>query len=88
MKMNFELVDDESNLTCRRREQPQLELVDDESNFELVDDESNRSPVPGSRQNGGLCCVCACVCDACVLMFVQALATGPRPDTKETTHTG
>jgi hypothetical protein len=77
MKMNFELVDDESNLTCRRREQPQLELVDDESNFELVDDESNRSPVPGSRQNGGLCCVCACVCVACVLVFVQALAARP-----------
>jgi hypothetical protein len=39
-------------------------------------DESNSS-LPESRQNGGLCCVRACVCDACVLVFVQALAARP-----------
>ena len=39
-------------------------------------DESNRS-LQGSRQKGGLCCVRACVCDACVLVFVQALAARP-----------
>jgi hypothetical protein len=36
-----------------------------------IPDKSNRSP-PGSRQEGGSCCVRACVCDACVHVFVQA----------------
>ena len=33
--------------------------------------------IQGSRHKGGLCCVRACVCDACVLVFVQALAARP-----------
>jgi hypothetical protein len=41
-------------------------------------DESNHSlQGQGSRQKGGLCCVRACVCDACVLVFVQTLAARP-----------
>ena len=31
----------------------------------------------GAAKKGGLCCVRACVCDACVLVFVQALAARP-----------
>ena len=39
-------------------------------------DESNRS-LQGSRHKGGSCCVRACVCNACVLVSVQPLATRP-----------
>ena len=35
------------------------------------------SGLQGSRHKEGLCCVRACVCDACVLVSVQALATRP-----------
>ena len=37
---------------------------------------SNRS-LQGSRQTGDLRCVRACVCDECLLVFVQALAARP-----------
>ena len=56
-------------LPCSRHVQEQKRLPP-----RLADESNHSLQGQGSRQKGGLCCVRACVCGACALMFVQALA--------------